>query len=260
MPREDYEQRKQYRIDRYKERADRAESNSAAAYQRSRNLLDPIPLGQPILVGHHSEKGHRATLKRADNAMRRASEESSKAKHYQRKADAAESNRAISSDNPDAIALLRSKLDGLEARREQIKKANKAIKRKGATPETVATELDVATHITVTWFKPDFAGRIGFPSYVLSNLGGNIRRIKERIKVLEATAGDETTEETIGDVRIVDNVEENRLQLFFPGKPDEEMRRKLKSFGFRWARSEGCWQAFRGNGATWKAKHVLGVE
>ncbi|MCZ6689951.1 MAG: DUF3560 domain-containing protein [Planctomycetota bacterium] len=257
MPREDYEQKKQDRIERYKARAERADANSAAAYQRSRDLLDPIPFGQPILVGHHSERGHRATLRKADTAMRRSSEEASKAKHYREKALDAERNRTISSDDPDAISLLRSKLEGLEARREQIKKANKAIKRKGATPETVAAELDIARHITVTWFKPDFAGRIGFPSYVLSNLGGNIRRIKERIETLEATAGDETTEEMIGDVRLVDNVEENRLQLFFPGKPDEETRRKLKSSGFRWCRSEGAWQAFRGNGATAKAKAIL---
>ena len=117
--------------------------------------------------------------------------------------------------------------------------------------------LAAKSRAAARWLEPDFAGRIGFPAYVLSNLGGNIRRIRERIDDLEATAGDETPEEAIGDVRMVDDVEANRLRLYFPGKPDEETRRRLKSFGFRWCRSEGCWQAFRGNGATAKAKAIL---
>ena len=36
---------------------------------------------------------------------------------------------------------------------------------------------------------------------------------------LRAQAQDVTSEETIGAVRIVENTEDNRLQLFFPGNP-----------------------------------------
>ena len=269
MPgRDDYEQRKQDRIDRYKARAEQADVNSAAAYQRSHDITYPMN-GQPILIGHHSEKGHRAALKRADNAMRRSSEEASKAKHYSEKALAAERNRAISSDNPDALSLLRSKLANEESNRQRMKDINAAWRRAGKPtadnaegwrkvaddPKVMMSDNDLhATRMKIArcHWEPS-----PFPKWEISNLGANIRRIKERIKTLEATAGDETTEETIGDVRIVDNVEENRLQLFFPGKPDEETRRKLKSLGFRWCRSEGCWQAFRGNGATAKAKAIL---
>ena len=46
--------------------------------------------------------------------------------------------------------------------------------------------------------------------------------------MLEA-APTETTERDAGDgVRIVENAEENRLQIIFPGKPPAETRTRLK--------------------------------
>ena len=38
------------------------------------------------------------------------------------------------------------------------------------------------------------------------------------------------------------NREDNRLQVFFDGKPDADTRAELKSNGFRWASSVGAWQ------------------
>ncbi|HAO14890.1 MAG TPA: hypothetical protein DDE71_04930, partial [Tenacibaculum sp.] len=38
-----------------------------------------IPFGQPILVGHHSEKRHRRTIEKAHRAMDKCLEESKKA-------------------------------------------------------------------------------------------------------------------------------------------------------------------------------------
>jgi hypothetical protein len=43
-------------------------------------------------------------------------------------------------------------------------------------------------------------------------------------------------------VEIVQDVAANRTRLFFPGVPSEEVRHYLKMHGFRWSRSEGCWQ------------------
>jgi len=44
-----------------------------------------IPMGQPILVGHHSEGRHRRDLKRIDSGMRKAIEESEKADYFSHK-------------------------------------------------------------------------------------------------------------------------------------------------------------------------------
>lgn len=38
------------------------------------------------------------------------------------------------------------------------------------------------------------------------------------------------------------NTEENRLQIFFDHKPEEDVRSELKANGFRWAPSAGAWQ------------------
>lgn len=41
---------------------------------------------------------------------------------------------------------------------------------------------------------------------------------------------------------IVDNIEAERVQIFFPGKPEREIISDLKSNGFKWAPSIGAWQ------------------
>jgi hypothetical protein len=77
-----------YKLERKEAKAERLGGYAENAEQRSNQLstnavdmLRCLPMGQPILVGHHSEKGHRRLLERSDNKMRRAVEESEKAKN-----------------------------------------------------------------------------------------------------------------------------------------------------------------------------------
>ena len=51
------------------------------------NTLRAIPLGQPILVGHYSEKRHRNLLDRMNNKDKQAYEEFKKAKELNNKAE-----------------------------------------------------------------------------------------------------------------------------------------------------------------------------
>lgn len=55
--------------ERHADRAERREAESDAAYQRSQDLVAGIPVGQPILAGHHSERRHRNTLDKSWNAL-----------------------------------------------------------------------------------------------------------------------------------------------------------------------------------------------
>lgn len=61
--------RLQRKADRFATFADNAERSANAFLERSRALTRDIPLGQPILVGHHSERRHRRTLQQSRDAM-----------------------------------------------------------------------------------------------------------------------------------------------------------------------------------------------
>ena len=120
-----YEQKQEERRARLEAAADRANERSNAAYKRADMSEEAtgIPFGQPVIVGHHSEKRHRAAIKRGDTAMRKSIEESDKAKELRGKA-ASVGTGGISSDDPDAIVKLKEKLAELEQSQSNMKAAN----------------------------------------------------------------------------------------------------------------------------------------
>lgn len=250
----EYEAKKQERIERYRELADKHRDKSDQRHKAFRQTADMIPLGQPILVGHHSEARHRRDIARMDNNLRAASEHQKTADYYEQKAASAESNNAISSDDPEAVVKLKEKIAEMEALQTKMRAANKLVRKKDkAGLVTMGFSESQADKL----FEPDFCGRLGFPDYALTNNSGNIRRCKERLAHLERHSKDETTEREVNGVRIVDNVEENRLQLFFAAIPAEEIRKQLKSAGFRWSPTNKAWQRHRGNSAVWQAENIL---
>ncbi|MGH3266617.1 MAG: DUF3560 domain-containing protein, partial [Trebonia sp.] len=85
----DRAERAELRAERQEDLAQRAQERSSAAAVASHRIVNQIPFGQPILVGHHSERRHRRDLARADSLMGRASEESDKAGYHARRAAAA---------------------------------------------------------------------------------------------------------------------------------------------------------------------------
>lgn len=138
-----------------------------------------IPFGQPILVGHHSERRHRNAIERLDRAMGAAVENGRKADSMRSRADNIEAaaDNAIYSDDPDAIERLTEKLAQLEAKREQIKADNAAFRKshKEALKGMGTYERDQA---------------MPHAGYELRNLGGVISNTRKRIEHLkrEATA------------------------------------------------------------------------
>ncbi len=259
----DYEAKVEARRERYLARAEKARQESDAQYGRSRQVLDHIPFGQPILVGHHSERGHRAALKRAHRAMDRSCEESSKAEYYEHRA-AAVGKAGISSDNPEAINLLQRKLASLESQRDQARAIN-AYWRKhrsmsgfpGLSDEAAAridAKMKAQNESGASWVSDKHKV---YPGYYFQNLGANIRRIKERIVQLETNEGRESSEREIAGVRLVENVELNRVQLIFPDKPSAEIRQQLKRAGFRWSPNEDAWQRHLNESGKYAAERVL---
>lgn len=71
----------------------------------------------------------------------------------------------------------------------------------------------------------------------------NLLEVAEKAKEsLEEKATAESQESEINGVRVVRNMQADRLQLFFDGKPAPDMISKLKHAAFRWSPSNGCWQ------------------
>ena len=120
----DYEELKHARIDRYRERAEQARQESRELSRESISMLEHIPPGQPILVGHHSERGHRKLLERSDRKMEQSIAASEKAAYYEHKAEAAERNTAIFSDDPEALTKLNKKLESLQVAQTRMKQIN----------------------------------------------------------------------------------------------------------------------------------------
>ncbi|MBT2405605.1 MULTISPECIES: DUF3560 domain-containing protein [unclassified Streptomyces] len=79
---QDREERAEDRAERFAGYADSAARNSQAAWKSGREIADNIPFGQPILVGHHSERHARRDRERIDNAMRKSISEGDRAQHW----------------------------------------------------------------------------------------------------------------------------------------------------------------------------------
>lgn len=149
------------------------EARSTAALATADGISDMIPMGQPILVGHHSEGRHRRDLARMDSAWQKSLETAGKAQAQTHRAANIEAaaEGAIYDDDPDAVERLAAKLASLEERRERCKAANVAYRKEHAA------ELKALG-------PADRADRLPYPAYVLSNLGVVISATRKRIEVL----------------------------------------------------------------------------
>ena len=164
----------------------------------------------------------------------------------------------IKSDDENAIEKLQEKVDGLRKQQEQMKAANKALRMSDAEKGyTLLRDMGYTDQQIAELRKPDYCGRIGYPAYLLSNNNANIRRLEERIKSLQATKSKGTQESENQFFKVVENTENMRLQLFFEGKPEPEVREVLKSNGFKWAPSQGAWQRQLTTNAKYALKSVI---
>lgn len=230
--RRDYAERKAARIERLNAKASRLANEAESKAQAAKQIADMRPFGQPILIGHHSQRRAERDQEKVQNGFRAAYELVEQSKATARRAEAAENNTAINSDDPTALEQLKSKLEGLEAQQKRLAEIRKAFKK--GERALLAIGVDQITADEMMRYG-------GVPSYAGSNLSGRISATKKRIAELEkAAARPQRQAEQIGSV-LLDECE-NRVRLHFNGKPPEAIRDELKSNGFRWVPSDGVWQ------------------
>lgn len=158
-------------------------------------------------------------------------------------------NTDIVKGSDGAIEKMEAKLKTLEERQEFMKSVNKIARKKYDDEDRRILdlmELGLTAKTVDELLNPSqsYYGK-GFQGFYLTNNGATIRNLKKSIHA-ETNRLDKYSkgnkEYTLGDVNIIENVDDNRLQLFFDGKPEDEVRRTLKKNGYRWSPRNECWQ------------------
>lgn len=237
-------ERLEAKIEKRQEWAEKRRAEASQRFTAVQKICEHIPPGQPILVGHHSERRARADQARIHNGMRAAVHADSVAGHHEQKAAglARVLDTHIFSDDDDATERLRERIDKLRQDREKMKGSNAAY-RKG--PARWAAFLGVDAETEAKARAEIEAGyswcRQPHPSYELQNIGANIRRLEQRLKDVAARSERAAAAEaTAGGVMIEGG---GWVRVTFAEKPRRELLNELRGAGFRWA--GGSWQGRR---------------
>ncbi|HHQ4546889.1 TPA: DUF3560 domain-containing protein [Aeromonas veronii] len=203
----DYSGRVEAKRGRLQVRAIKANKESDQRWVAANSAVAGIVFGQPILVGHHSERKHRRALERSDQAMRQSIALDHKAKRLESRA-ASVGQGGIASDDPNALEQLQEKLANREQLQDSFKKANKA--KRGSVP-----------------------------AWRLSNNNAEIRRLRARIEELGRLHNAAPIEQKGHGWHMFED--DGRIQICFDGKPAAELRQLCKGAGFVWSPSRCAW-------------------
>lgn len=209
-----YEEKQEAKRERLKDRAAGLRSKSNTLYQQGKTALEAIPFGQPILIGHHSEKSDRAYRSRAVGKIDNSIALDKRADELEQRAETVGTG-GISSDDPEASAKLEEKLLKAEEAHTLMVERNREAKASGQ-PKPYAT-------------------------YQLSNSRGRINQIKDRIQQLERLGATTGVQASGIGWAVREDKDENRILFTFNEKPSEEHRTLLKSRGFKWSPRLKAW-------------------
>ncbi|MDE7329687.1 MAG: DUF3560 domain-containing protein [Clostridia bacterium] len=244
----DYEERRQERIDRLNGAAEKARADSTRLMQESHDLVDGIPFGQPILMG----RGSRTTAdinrrEKSWNKIGAAVEADKKADYYENRAEAAENNTAISSDDPNSIEKLQAKIDELK-KEQTIAKALNAHYRKNKTCKGFVCGDYVMTDERAEKLDKSLENslyHIPYPPYSLTSINQRIKAAEDRIAKIRQT--EQMPDEVIefNGFTIESSSADNRVSIKFDDRVSPEICSRLKSNGFKWSYTLGRWQRLR---------------
>lgn len=116
----DRSSRAQQRAQLLQDRADRRRAAADVAAEASWRISDGIPLGQPILVGHHSERRHRRDLERIQDLASRSVEDSRAADEAQGRAE----QLVGATERRYTVPTVGKRIDRLEA---ELRKLNRQL-------------------------------------------------------------------------------------------------------------------------------------
>lgn len=231
-------ERLERKLEKRQDWAEGARAKSDQAFATAHQRAQAIPFGQPILVGHHSEKRDRRYREKIRAGMDRGVELHKKAEDHAAKARglAIALECSIFNDDPDALEKLREKIAGLEKMCEQSQAINKAWRKGGQA--AVAAEFGEVLAASAAklmtqcrWLKSPMT---------TTNDRAEIRRCRERIKLIEARRSREGQAFEAGGLLIARHESINWARVTFAERPDRAVLSALRDAGYRWG--QGSWQ------------------
>ena len=149
----------------------------------------------------------------------------------------------ISADDERAVEKLEAKLKSLIEYQQLMKDVNAYYRKHGNLDGFEGLTDDVKSQLMAN-MSSDWhldKSRV-FPAFKLQNNSAEIRRLQERIEQLKKHQTQEYPEWEFEGGQVKVNKEANRIQIFFDGKPAEDVRDQMKANAFKWSPKESAWQ------------------
>lgn len=140
-------------------------------------------------------------------------------------------------------------LDALVIMQGLMKESNKYLRKKttqkldyNIKKKHLIEELGLRESTAIEALKGcTYTGKVGFPSYMLTNCNTTIKRKKEKVLIMKHRI---ETKENFEDIKFDGGyvtISDDRVKIFHDEKPTAEIRQAIKSSGFRWSPHWGCW-------------------
>jgi len=223
-----YRERREARAERLDEWAEKREARAESGLAQARQMGSIIPFGQPILVGHHSERGDRRYRDRIGRTYERAFEDATKAESMASRASTIRSqlDESIYDDDPEAIERLEARIAAREAERAEMVEANAAFRREHRAALKAMSPYERSQAVP-------------HPSYQISNLAGSIKRDRDRLVAVKRQQARREQAEASESGVAVRYAPSGYCTVTFAEKPARDVLDALKAAGFRWAK--GSW-------------------
>lgn len=159
------------------------------------------------------------------------------------------------------IAL--AELDKARTQHSLMLAANKIVRSKKLSIEekqaAIMEETGFGQKLATALLAPAPGYGSGFPTFTLTNSNARIKRLEEKVLTMKSRiVRKEQWEPIIFDGGTID-IEDDRVVIRHDARPDRETIEALKSRGFRWAPSRGCWCRKHTANAIIAARQIVGV-
>lgn len=139
------------------------------------------------------------------------------------------------------------KVTYLKTMHEEAKKFNR-IRAKAGDNEEAAKNADLLAIMEnfneikeAVTTEYELYGIFGLPHYFLPYNLANIKRLEGQLKAIDKAVKRGEIKKDFNNCKLEHNDDELRWNIFFEGKPSDEIRTVLKRNGFKWSPKRGAW-------------------